>query len=148
MSMSAPQPPNPHAARILDAVDKDRMLALAGKLISIPSFKGQETDAARFLADFFQERGYEVLLQEVESGRFQTIAVLKGMGGGKSLMLNGHIDINPIANQWQRDPWTPTIEGDRLYGAGIPQHEERRCFNDRSRRSSAALGCAVGGRTW
>ena len=119
MSMSAPQSASPHAARILDAVDKDRMLALAGKLISISSFKGQETDAARFLADFFQERGYEVLLQEVEPGRFQTIAVLKGAGGGKSLMLNGHIDINPIANQWQRDPWTPTIEGDRLYGAGI-----------------------------
>ena len=55
----------------------------------------------------------------MESGRFQTIAVLKGAGGGKSLMLNGHIDINPIANQWQRDPWTPNIEGDRLYGAGI-----------------------------
>ncbi len=117
--MTAPQDADPNASRILDAVDKQRLLALAGDLISVPSFKGQETDAARFLADFFQQRGYQVQLQEVEPGRFQTIATLKGTGGGKSLMLNGHIDINPIANQWQRDPWTPTIEGDRLYGAGI-----------------------------
>ena len=117
--MSAPNSSTPSAARILDFVDKARLLALAGDLIRIPSFKGQETDVARFLADFFGERGYEVQLQEVEPGRFQTIAVLKGSGGGSSLMLNGHIDINPIANQWQRDPWTPTIEGDRLYGAGI-----------------------------
>ncbi len=117
--MDSPHDANPNASRILDSVDKERMLALAGDLISIPSFKGQETDAARFLADFFNVRGYEVHLQEVEPGRFQTIAVLKGSGGGRSLMFNGHIDINPIANKWQRDPWTPNIEGDRLYGAGI-----------------------------
>ena len=61
-----------------------------------------------------------VLLQEVEPGPVPDHRRAQGhAGGGKSLMLNGHIDINPIANQWQRDPWTPTIEGDRLYGAGI-----------------------------
>ena len=68
--MSAPQTSSPHVARILDNIDKDRMLALASDLIRIPSFKGQETDAARFLANFFQERGYTVQLQEVEPGRF------------------------------------------------------------------------------
>jgi acetylornithine deacetylase len=34
-------------------------------------------------------------------------------------MLNGHLDIDPIPSGWVRDPWTPTIEGDRFYGAGI-----------------------------
>jgi acetylornithine deacetylase len=34
-------------------------------------------------------------------------------------MLNGHLDIDPIPGGWVRDPWTPTIEGDRFYGAGI-----------------------------
>jgi acetylornithine deacetylase len=67
----------------------------------------------------FERRGYRVDLQEVEPGRFQTVAVLEGSGGGKSLMFNGHIDIDPLALGWRRDPWTPTVEGDRLFGAGV-----------------------------
>ena len=34
-------------------------------------------------------------------------------------MLNGHLDIDPLARDWKRDPWQPSLEGDRLYGAGI-----------------------------
>src|SRR4029453_6136911 len=63
--------------------------------------------------------GFESRLQEVDPGRFQTIARLPGTGGGTSLMFDGHIDIDPIPSGWKRDPWTPTIEGDRFYGAGI-----------------------------
>ena len=59
---------------------------------------------ANFLADFFNERGYKVDLQEVEPGRFQTIATLEGTGGGQSLMLNGHTDINSLTRRWRRDP--------------------------------------------
>lgn len=110
---------SPTAQKVLGAVSRDDMLSLAGELIKIPSFKTQETAVARFLGDFLGQRGYQVQLQEVEPGRFQTIAVLKGSGGGKSLMFNGHIDINPLAQEWKRDPWTPTVDGDRLYGAGI-----------------------------
>jgi acetylornithine deacetylase len=104
---------------VLANIDRQTILALAQELIKIPSFKTEETAVARYLGDFFHQRGYEVHLQEVEPGRFQTIAVLKGSGGGKSLMFNGHIDIDPLAFGWRRDPWTPSVEGDRLYGAGI-----------------------------
>ena len=107
------------AQRLMDSVDREEMLRLAEDLVRIPSFKTEETDAARFLGDFLAQRGYEVELQEVEPGRFQTIATLKGNGGGKSLMLNGHIDIDPLAMGWKRDPWTPSIEGDLIFGAGI-----------------------------
>ena len=107
------------AQRLMDSVDREEMLRLAEDLVRIPSFKTEETDAARFLGDFLAQRGYEVELQEVEPGRFQTIATLKGSGGGKSLMLNGHIDIDPLAMGWKRDPWTPSIEGDLIFGAGI-----------------------------
>src|SRR5262249_23689937 len=58
-------------------------------------------------------------LQETDPGRFQTIARLRGTGGGKSLMLNGHLDIDPIPGGWVRDPWKPAIAGVRFYGAGI-----------------------------
>ena len=107
------------AQKILDAVDRDEMLGLAQELVKIPSFKTEESDVARFLGEYLGQRGYEVQLQEVEPGRFQTVATLKGSGGGKSLMLNGHIDIDPLAMGWNRDPWTPSIEGDFIFGAGI-----------------------------
>ena len=105
--------------RILDSVDRDGMLRLAQELIRIPSFKTEESDVARFLGEYLGGRGYEVDLQEVEPGRFQTVAILRGSGGGKSLMLNGHIDIDPLAMGWKRDPWTPSIEGDFIFGGGI-----------------------------
>ena len=105
--------------RVLDAFDRDAMLEVAQQLVRIPSFKTEETEVARYIADLLDQRGYDVQLQEVEPGRFQTIATLGGTGGGKSLMLNGHIDIDPLALNWKRDPWTPSIEGDRLYGGGI-----------------------------
>ena len=107
------------ARKLMDSVDREEMLRLAEDLVRIPSFKTEETDVARFLGDFLARRGYEVELQEVEPGRFQTIATLKGSGGGKSLMLNGHIDIDPLAMGWKRDPWTPSIEEDLIFGAGI-----------------------------
>ena len=92
------------AQKILDSVDTGEMLRLAQELIKIPSFKTEESDVARFLGEYLGQRGYEVELQEVEPGRFQTVATLKGSGGGKSLMLNGHIDIDPLAMGWEAGP--------------------------------------------
>ena len=36
---------------------------------------------ARYLSEYLEQRGYEVQLQEVEPGRFQTVAILRGSGG-------------------------------------------------------------------
>ncbi len=107
------------ARRILSQIDRTALIDLASALIRIPSFKTEETAVARFLADWFGARGYRVDLQEIEPGRFQTIATLRGAGGGASLMLNGHTDINALTMRWKRDPWTPVLEGDRLYGHGV-----------------------------
>src|SRR5215469_2015778 len=104
---------------VLASVDRQELIDLASALIRIPSFKTEETPGARFLDAFFQQRGYHVDLQEIEPGRLQTIATLRGTGGGASLMLNGHTDINALTRRWTRDPWTPTLEGDRLYGHGV-----------------------------
>jgi len=104
---------------VLAHVEAQALIDLASELIRIPSFKTEETAVARFLDGFFRARGYDVDLQEIEPGRFQTIATLRGTGGGASLMLNGHTDINALTRRWRRDPWTPTLEGDRLYGHGV-----------------------------
>lgn len=41
-------------------------------------------------------------------------------GGGRSLVLNGHVDVVDVTphRQWERDPWGAQREGDRLYGRG------------------------------
>ena len=103
----------------LELVDQGELVGLASDLIRIPSFKGgAETELAYWVEAFFKARGYKVDMQEVEPGRYQTIATLPGRGTGKSLMFNGHLDIDPLRGGWQRNPWEPTVEGDALYGAG------------------------------
>ncbi len=107
------------AEAVFAQVDRDELVETAKDLIRFPSIKGEETPLARHLAEFFTERGYEVDLFEVEPGRYQTIATLKGEGGGKSLMLNGHIDIDPLEDGWDHDPFEAKVEGDLLFGAGV-----------------------------
>ena len=58
-------------------------------------------------------------MQEIEPGRQQTIARLRGTGGGQSIMLNGHIDIDPLASGWTRDPFDPWIADGKLFGHGV-----------------------------
>jgi acetylornithine deacetylase len=103
---------------VLRHIDQAELVELGKSLIRIPSFIGEETPAARWLASYLTARGYEVELQEVEPGRLQTVAILKGAGRGRSLMFNGHLDINPLAAGWRRDPFEPWVEANRLYGAG------------------------------
>jgi acetylornithine deacetylase len=110
---------NAQTRAVLAEVDARELVDLASALIRIPSFKTEETPVALFLDEFFRARGYAVDLQEIEPGRLQTIATLRGAGGGASLMLNGHTDINALTLRWRRDPWTPSLEGDRLYGHGV-----------------------------
>jgi acetylornithine deacetylase len=53
-------------------------------------------------------------------GRPNIVGVLKGKGGGRSLILNGHIDTMPYGNleKWSKDPFSGEVEGDFLYGLG------------------------------
>lgn len=105
--------------RILAEIHPEEVVELARDLVRIPSYTTDETPVAEFLHAYLGRHGLEARKEEVDPGRFQTIARLPGAGGGQSLMLNGHIDIDPIPGGWIRDPWTPTIEGDRFFGAGV-----------------------------
>jgi acetylornithine deacetylase len=53
-------------------------------------------------------------------GNPNLVAVLKGTGGGKSMILNGHIDVVPVGDEknWKHDPFSGTIECGKLYGRG------------------------------
>lgn len=48
------------------------------------------------------------------------VGVRKGSGGGRSLILNGHVDVVPPGNQedWDDDPYSGVVKDGRLYGRG------------------------------
>ena len=105
--------------KVLARIDDDEVVRLAVDLVKIPSFTTEETPLAEWLADYLDRQGLAVTLQEIEPGRKQTIARLSGRGGGGSIMLNGHIDIDPLASGWTRDPFTPWIADGKLFGHGV-----------------------------
>ncbi len=52
-------------------------------------------------------------------GRHNLIARIAGSGGGRSLLLSGHIDTVPTRpNPWRESPWSGAIRGGRLHGRG------------------------------
>lgn len=108
------------AKSILDRIDRNELVELACDMIRVPSVKGDEAKLVRQMARWFEERGYHVWLQELDHGLCQVIATLKGTGRGKSLMFNGHLDIDPVTSfGWSRDPFEPFVDGNKLYGAGV-----------------------------
>jgi acetylornithine deacetylase len=54
------------------------------------------------------------------AGRPQLIARLRGTGGGKALVFNGHIDVVSVEprEQWTSDPFRAEVRDGKLYGRG------------------------------
>jgi len=54
-------------------------------------------------------------------GRPCVVGVMKGTGGGNSLILNGHIDVvDPGPRElWMDDPFSGNIRGGKIYGRGV-----------------------------
>jgi acetylornithine deacetylase len=104
---------------ILRHIREGEVVNLASELVKIPSFTEKETPAAEFMRGFFEDHGFEADMQEVQPGREQVVARLRGSGGGRSMMFNGHLDIDPLTESWGWDPFEPRVEGNRLWGAGV-----------------------------
>lgn len=82
----------------------------------IPTGSG-ETKVASFIADWLSDTGAEVEVVEVEPGRPNVLARLRGTGGGPTLCLNAHSDTVGFEG-WPDEALVPRLEGDRLYGLG------------------------------
>ena len=94
--------------------------ALLIDVCSIDSVWGNERPLAEAAAGRLREWGCdEVALVESMPDRPSVGARLRGTGGGRSLVLNGHIDIYELSEDWTRDPFQPAVEDGRVYGAGI-----------------------------
>jgi len=88
-------------------------IELLRDLVAIPSVSGTEEEIARFLEAWARRAGLAVTRDDASV----TIRVESGRPG-PVLAFISHLDVVPPGEGWTRDPFTPLIEGDRLYGRG------------------------------
>jgi acetylornithine deacetylase len=76
-----------------------------------------EGPIARQLAGVLASWGFDAQLVDAAPGRPNVVARLPGKGGGKSLMLNGHIDVVGVENM-SHAPFDALERDGRVYGRG------------------------------
>ena len=107
--------------QILASIDRAACLELLGRMVQHKSYS--ETDGERALAGFMRDQmqaiGLEAELTEVPGARVNAVGRLRGTGGGRSLLFNGHVDTNPVTEGWTVDPWAGTVDQDFVYGIGV-----------------------------
>jgi len=126
--------------RLLNAVDErfDAAVGFLSELTAHPSTRGQEQTAQNFMADELAGRGYAVDRWQIN---VDDIAHLPGFSPvigdyddavnvvgthrsttrkGRSLILNGHIDVVPEGplEMWDTPPYEPRIDDGWMYGRG------------------------------
>jgi acetylornithine deacetylase len=96
---------------------------LLSKLVAIDSVNPElvpggagEAEIAQFVALWLEERGLDVEVEEVAPGRPNVVGVARGSGGGRTLMLNAHMDTVGYAGMER--PLEPVVSDGRLYGRG------------------------------
>jgi acetylornithine deacetylase len=106
-------------------------------LVQENSTRGNESSAQAIIIEKCRQLGLKLDIWEIDrnelkkhpaffcdrrdfEGNPNVTAVLKGTGGGKSLILNGHIDVVPVGDErnWKHDPFSGQIEDGILYGRG------------------------------
>lgn len=126
-------------ARVLDAVERlaPRYRGLLQQLVRVPSPVGDEGPAQEIVARHMREIGLDVRTFDVDpvalgglpgfnrtprnyAGRPCVAGRAAGHGGGRSLLLNAHIDTVPVESPetWTHPPFAGVIEDGRLHGRG------------------------------
>ncbi|MCA1054531.1 peptidase [Rossellomorea aquimaris] len=116
---------------------KKGTVELLQKLVQEDSVRGNEYKAQAVIIEKCRELGMELDIWEVKEeevidhplfrcdrksfkGNPNLVAIRKGSGEGRSLILNGHIDVVPEGDKadWKYDPYSGKVEGGKLYGRG------------------------------
>ena len=124
--------------RLYAAIDERQpeLIATIQELVREPSTLGNEAGVQKVVARHLAEAGMEVSSYDLPedtisrpnagnsgipfAGRPNVHGLRKGTGGGRSLILNGHIDVvsaEPVS-AWSHDPYAAEIVGNRMYGRG------------------------------
>lgn len=90
-------------------------VTLLQELISTPSVSRQEQDAADVLSNFIQQHYHFTIHRE---GNNLWIMDPHYDEQRPTLLLNAHIDTVKPVDSWKRNPFTPVVEDDCLYGLG------------------------------
>jgi len=125
--------------QIMRAVDArfDDAVQFLSKLTAHPSTRGNEQSAQTFMADALQDRGYEVDRWQIEvddiahmpgfspvignyDDAVNVVGTRRARGTGRSLILNGHIDVVPEGplDMWDTPPYEPHVDDGWMYGRG------------------------------
>lgn len=109
------------ALQLAGKVDEKACLETLAEMVRRKSYS--ETEGERRLAERMVEimaaMGLETELQPIEGDRVNAIGVWRGIGGGKSVLFNGHLDTNPVGEGWTVDPWGGLIDDNFIYGIGV-----------------------------
>lgn len=137
--MSASQGSQRRSRALADAVTalQPRIVEALQELVRVPSQTGEEGAAQETMARLMGEHGLDVDVWEPDAdllaphaesvtlepgfaGRPNVVGVLRGDGGGRSLILNGHIDTVEVGDQsaWRFPPLGGVVADGRLHGRG------------------------------
>ena len=82
----------------------------------VPEAAG-EVQVAIWCSEWLLEQGFQVTILEEVPGRPSVVGVKRGTGGGRSLMLNAHLDTVGVAT-YVGDPFSGDLRAGRVYGRG------------------------------
>ena len=99
-----------------------------------------ETEIAAFIAGWARDAGLETEVLEATPGRPSVLVRARGTGGGRTLLLCGHIDT--VGVEGMSEPHEPRVDGDRLYGRGAYDMKAGVAAALIACREAAALGLA------
>ncbi len=130
--------------RAAEAVNAERLFALLADLIAIESVANRETPAQERVAAEMRTIGLETDVWEIDFERLRRhpaytadvdrheglgVAGTMGRGEGRTLILNGHIDVVPAGEvgRWRHPPFELTQRGGRLFGRGVVDMKGQLC---------------------
>ena len=86
--------------RVTALIDREALAAELLAYLEVRSETGDEAAGSAFLAELLRRRGWEVEEDEAAPGRANVMTRIPGTGGGRTLLMNGHVDTIPIGNSW------------------------------------------------
>lgn len=110
------------------ATRRDEIVEFLRQVVRIPSVTGQEAEVGAVIADKLRELGIEVRVVEAIPGRPNVLGIWSGAPGPR-LVFNGHMDVVPPgpSDEWEVDPWSAELVGDRIYGRGTVDMKSGLC---------------------
>lgn len=104
-----------------EARARDEAVRILSGMIKIDSSNppGNETEVARYVKSILDKEGIESEILELQPGRGNLVARLRGSGRKRPVLLMGHTDVVGVERaKWSVDPFGAVVKDGYLYGRG------------------------------